>query len=257
MKETSFSNADFLYRVDSLCIIQDNPDEVKQMIGDKDKVYLNATLTIVAAGGENANAGLARLKSTTGPSPEPNFMIEGALLVAAIQPRALFFEGVKWELRGWSYQEATLSKRSIIFMENSMCWHCPNGVHEDHAPLYINEATAFSHFGSATIPISQNIKDLKAFAFYEDYVKRYNQRELTKQEDALNSISAIVSYLKRELNTEFHWGESGSMLCIKLGHFVREKSTGSRPVPVDGTFLLRLQSGANKILPSSWVRLCS
>lgn len=345
-----------------------------------DKVYSNATLTIVAAGGDNANAGLARLNSTTGPNPEPNVMIEGALLVTSIQPGALSLEGVKWDSRGWTYQEAALSRRSIIFMENSMCWHCPNGVHEDHAPLYINDdkqATALHHFGSATMPISQNKEGLKGFVFYENHVNRYNQRKLTKQEDALNAISAIVSYLKRELDTRFlwglptrwfdlamlwrcthnnpgtyrrrlafpswswlgakgptidfgsslsyqeafqaHWGtsytssitwpwkdqieradfdeslstgilniqvelariekpaqlvitlnggeerlefdrqdtaiilddasawESGSMLCIKLGHFVRDRSTNSRPIPVDGTFLLILQLGADNI----------
>lgn len=45
--------------MDSLCIVQDDDPNTKQaMISSMDIVYDNALMTIIAASGDNANAGL-------------------------------------------------------------------------------------------------------------------------------------------------------------------------------------------------------
>ncbi|OCL10873.1 hypothetical protein AOQ84DRAFT_256171, partial [Glonium stellatum] len=44
--------------IDALCIVQDNPLEKMDLINQMDKIYQNAFLTIVAAAGRDANAGL-------------------------------------------------------------------------------------------------------------------------------------------------------------------------------------------------------
>lgn len=44
--------------VDSLCILQDDPEDVKAHVHYMDSVYQGASLTIIDAGGEKASAGL-------------------------------------------------------------------------------------------------------------------------------------------------------------------------------------------------------
>jgi hypothetical protein len=44
--------------VDSLCIVQDDPQEKHGQIANMDAIYGNAILTINAAAGQDANAGL-------------------------------------------------------------------------------------------------------------------------------------------------------------------------------------------------------
>lgn len=47
--------------VDSLCINQNNPKDVAKVVSNMDAIYRSAYFTIVAADGEDANAGLQRL----------------------------------------------------------------------------------------------------------------------------------------------------------------------------------------------------
>ncbi len=44
--------------VDALCIQQDNPRELREMIRNMDQVFKNSILTIVAESGEHADEGL-------------------------------------------------------------------------------------------------------------------------------------------------------------------------------------------------------
>ena len=52
-------------RADSLCIVQDDPEEKHGQIGAMDQVYGNAVLIIIATGGENAHSGLAGIRPSS------------------------------------------------------------------------------------------------------------------------------------------------------------------------------------------------
>ncbi|MCJ1310442.1 hypothetical protein MMC25_004106 [Agyrium rufum] len=52
-------------RVDSLCIVQDDPKDKHSQISAMDQVYDNAVLTIIAAGGDHADSGLAGVRPSS------------------------------------------------------------------------------------------------------------------------------------------------------------------------------------------------
>ncbi len=55
---------DFIW-IDALCIVQDNPSDLQEQIGSVALIYRPAVFTIIAACGNDANAGLAGLRSGT------------------------------------------------------------------------------------------------------------------------------------------------------------------------------------------------
>ena len=83
-----------------------------------DAIYGCAYLTIVAADGQDANAGLRRLH-THATYPERPVSIAGQQRRLTILPKVPEYEstlqGTVWSTRGWTYQEMVLSSRIVVF----------------------------------------------------------------------------------------------------------------------------------------------
>jgi hypothetical protein len=103
--------------VDALCIMQDDSSEKAKVIGEMDLIYSRAALTLVAASGSNADAGMAGLEIGDRKSgvfenvvimPNTNYQFTVARSrpsdVIALSP---------WNSRGWTYQERICSHRML------------------------------------------------------------------------------------------------------------------------------------------------
>jgi hypothetical protein len=111
--------------VDSLCIEQDNLVDCKRQIGLMDQIYSNAVITIVAASGNDAEAGLAGLCTAPRKMVQIKEEINGrTLLITQRLLKGQLLES-KWFSRGWTYQEGFLSARCLIFTDQDcsfVCW---------------------------------------------------------------------------------------------------------------------------------------
>ena len=111
--------------VDSLCIVQDDPQDKHGQIANMDAIYGNAFLTINAATGQYVNAGL--------PGVHP-FSMKVEQLVLEYQPGHGLIVGQPimtdvadrshWNTRAWTYQQRFLSKRSLTFIDNYVFFQC-------------------------------------------------------------------------------------------------------------------------------------
>lgn len=117
--------------VDSLCIIQDDPDEKRRLIHGMDCVYENASLTVVALSGSDADAGLAGISSLRDPdsdnSGRPYLSHEGYNTHSIGIVRPSLHEQIEssyWNSRGWTYQEQLLSARKLYFTPNEVFYQC-------------------------------------------------------------------------------------------------------------------------------------
>ncbi|PMD52336.1 uncharacterized protein K444DRAFT_487209, partial [Hyaloscypha bicolor E] len=121
-------------RVDCLCILQDGEEDKHNQISSMDVVYNLALLTIVAAAGDGANAGLRPFNS-------PRFVhrrsfnshlsfhvetISGIYFVSCLSPQIAteIIAESKWASRGWTLQEYILSKRMVVFTGRYVFFHC-------------------------------------------------------------------------------------------------------------------------------------
>jgi hypothetical protein len=115
--------------VDSLCIIQDTDRSWALNSRVMDVVYGNAYLTICAADGDNSNAGLRGLHSSSSTSNSRHLGQNIAhysreIRLMATQPAENFIRKSAWDTRGWTFQERLLSVRNVIFVAGRMYFQC-------------------------------------------------------------------------------------------------------------------------------------
>jgi Heterokaryon incompatibility protein (HET) len=109
---------------DSICIVQDDVDEKSDLIRDMNTVYARAKLTIVAAEGRDANAGLAGLHQNSRSVPELFSIWPDLSLFLAQAPLWEVLLRCPWSTRAWTYQEALLSPRLLIFTDSTVHFAC-------------------------------------------------------------------------------------------------------------------------------------
>jgi len=127
--------------IDALCIIQDSKADQDGEIGKMDEIFQFSTLTLFAAAGQNADAGLSvtrdprwfkpcrlNLKATL-----DGTTVEGRSYVTLDydrEPQAPLFT------RGWVLQEEILATRGLIFGNRELAWRCLCGSATESYPQY-------------------------------------------------------------------------------------------------------------------------
>ncbi|KAN0120361.1 HET domain containing protein [Hyaloscypha variabilis] len=199
--------------VDALCIKQDDESEKETQIGQMDKIYANAVVTIVAADGKNANSPLL------GVSTERKI----DQVVAEVRPNVNVLIPVPtgkslapWETRAWTLQEKLLSNRLIVFSGGDMIWHCREVVHFEDMTAKDAVAILDSHLGYPLLNFGHSRKRLesapfsssshdgtvsvvrsKAFQQYATLVADYTGRGMTYASDVLRALQGILPTLNR------------------------------------------------------------
>ena len=100
--------------------MQDDPAEKDYLIQKTDAVYAAAVSTIVAAEGVSAEAGLTGLRPNSRSVPKVfQYSGELKLFVARALVREMLLE-CPWSTPAWTYQEAQLSSRLLIFTNDTI-----------------------------------------------------------------------------------------------------------------------------------------
>ncbi|KAK4100493.1 hypothetical protein N658DRAFT_497241 [Parathielavia hyrcaniae] len=87
--------------VDDLCIVQDDPATKQPMIQNMHVIYSNAYVTLIAASGDNSDAGLPGVwpSSRKADQPIPS-VAEGLAFIYTFPFRAI--KKAAWATRGWT-----------------------------------------------------------------------------------------------------------------------------------------------------------
>lgn len=184
-----------------------------------DLIYENAYLTIVAAGGDNANAGLpgvvegVRLKAENLVQVAPNIhlgihiYLEQRLKVTA------------YRTRGWTFQEEKLSRRTLYFVDNKVSFRCQRITFNEDCVDEVGETPSARDITN----FSLRGNEPRAFYEYSNMLEAFSSRLLTKQTDVLNAMAGIM----RRFSDKFNWGflEGLPTTCLDLFLlFTRQKA---------------------------------
>lgn len=220
------------------------------------EIYRSAFLTIVAASGEDAEAGLAGLRPGSRSFQQREVVVippdrdqPGLSLLSVCKriPKHFgeFFDmrdedasNSTWNTRGWTLQERVLSRRNLIFTEEQVLWACDGA--------YFSEETAFEHPSNEAKHLSEehtpirfelvrgsrlsaaNLRSLNgktarivssAKTFWNKYrllVQDFSKRNLGFPGDIYDAFLGVMLAMQRIRNEHFHWGHPRSRFELSL-----------------------------------------
>ncbi|TFB05514.1 hypothetical protein CCMA1212_002423 [Trichoderma ghanense] len=234
--------------IDSICIIQDSGDDKAQQLRMMDSIYTRANLTIVAAAGSHANAGIPGLQPGTRSRKQHQFRVSDALALVALHPDThRSAAATTWNTRGWTYQELLLSKRCVYsFPDGSVSFQCSRAVWgEDYhaetprlkrcAPMLdisLNRSWmspgSVRERGAPTV----HVRGTPYLHEYSRLVEAYTGRNMSYASDRLAGISGVLDVLRREFSLYFLHGLPEVLIHMALLWQPRNKL---RRVPKDAS----------------------
>ena len=195
--------------VDRYCINQDDGEDKHDQIRAMDRIYACAVVTLVAAAGSDADFGLPGVQDARR-KKQPFTTTRGITMTSTLAHLEALIHNSKWASRGWTYQEAMLSIRRLVFTQQQVYYECRSmcacesiskpltlisrshgkkgsvakvrrGYFEKHRGLY---STVYDLLEPKH---NELVKEL------EQHVFRYTARELSYQSDSLNAFMGILS----------------------------------------------------------------
>ncbi|RYP91357.1 hypothetical protein DL770_002497 [Monosporascus sp. CRB-9-2] len=206
--------------VDSLCILQDSVVDKGYQLAVMDRIYAEAALTIVAAGGDDANAGISGLHPGSRNIRQQTARYSAEFTLVSLLPDWQgVVDGSTWNSRGWTYQERVLSRRCLFFTNDTVYFHCSRAIWgEDYhaetpllehcAPMFDIELSRswqppkFSRRGNHRLSRGGSVDgDRKTgtsptkdwFDEYSKVMAEYTSRDLTNATDRVRAVGGVLN----------------------------------------------------------------
>ncbi|KAL7623310.1 hypothetical protein AAE478_006991 [Parahypoxylon ruwenzoriense] len=193
--------------IDSLCIIQDSVEDWRHEAALMHKVYRHAIVTIVATSATSSHDGFLKRNIDTIPAMKIAYSIDhpGRSTVAKKRDsqymivcryenpqenyRMFAVSGSKWNTRGWTMQERSLSTRSIHFCRNRIFYECRSCLRaEDNEPPQESDL-----INSVLWPRRPGMSFPELYEHWQLFLAEYCQRDLTVPTDKLPAIQSVAA----------------------------------------------------------------
>lgn len=202
--------------VDRLCIIQDSAHKRSQ-VESMGSIYGAAILTIVAADGVDANAGLKGLGPGSRMVRQATGKVKPNLTLTLSTDSPGHPSETIWASRGWTCQEQVLSKRLLVFTHGQVIWQCPSchlcedtaAIHKTDPPMPLHQVCFESRLlpslpETTTTPIVLNpLTRPRIFTKFAAIIHDYTKRSLTFQSDILQAFQGFGGILQRQFGSRF------------------------------------------------------
>lgn len=183
--------------VDRLCIVQDESTQKHDQIGAMDAIYSSAFFTICEAAGTNSDHGLSGVSTTTKQFFWPYLQL-GRLRLLPLLPNINWsIARSVWNSRGWTYQEAILSERLLVFTPWQMFFRYGGTVLSEDS-LAVNAPWSTLE----TLPPGRTYKEGSSYLVFQQYARcvfLYSRRELKYTSDVYNAFAGIFKRLYSDL----------------------------------------------------------
>ncbi|KAH6666539.1 heterokaryon incompatibility protein-domain-containing protein, partial [Plectosphaerella plurivora] len=200
--------------VDLFCIDQSDAakhEQIKQM----DMIYQSAEVTIIAAAGRDPTHGLPGVSRDR--LPQPQCSIGNIELLSTMPHPHTAIRSSVWDTRGWTYQEAVLSRRRLVFTDQQVYYECNSmNCHESLESnldsLHLPNKSKFRGFLQAgmfgrdehhkygAFEDTSASRPTRNFARFQSMVEQYSARHLTFEEDTFNAFVGIAEHLRQSVN---------------------------------------------------------
>lgn len=208
--------------VDRLCIIQDSDEDKSFQISNMGNIYSSSIVTLVAATGQSANAGLPGVASARRPAQMPFVIDDDGLegpaeiltrLIPTIGPYSHPTDETIWASRGWTFQEQELSTRLLYFLEEQILWSCANDhrSEETHSETPLAKARWHQNQNQPHLFEFRSGPSNKTMVWDVErawimIVRDFTNRSLSFPGDALDAVTGALQLFQSVTGREFLWG---------------------------------------------------
>lgn len=242
--------------VDSLCIVQEDGDELWDQINNMASIYANASLTIVAAQGQDALFGLHGIQGIS----QPRRLLDEVHTLQGGTPVLMHGESwfsrlmpTKYSHRAWTFQEYLFSRRKIIFKDDTVYWQCASASWEEEiAQVQCSKLAlgmgAGSNIDSTLLHRNALVpRQISSLTDYARLVYGFNTKELTYPEDVPYAFAGIATMLSKTFVDGIVCGLPAMFLDVAL-LWESHEACMKRRLPI------QMQDEATTVLPSwSWM----
>ncbi|KDQ08615.1 hypothetical protein BOTBODRAFT_179690 [Botryobasidium botryosum FD-172 SS1] len=188
--------------VDAFCIIQDSKEDKASEIAQMRSIFRNAYITIIAACARKVSEGFLHDRPAWYPTPStlPFRCPDGTVGTMFLRPSGEPAPAEPVNTRAWCLEERVLSPRSLIYSSHTVQYECqskhmnlggaPNLVDpQDGRPRLPDEV-----FAPAALLVDGQANEVHQGmrAAWEEILRLYTARELTKPRDRLLALSGVV-----------------------------------------------------------------
>ena len=202
--------------VDSACVIQDELADKQRQLPIMDKIYSGASLVVIAAAGDNADAGLPGRRNQIRAPVQRIEMVQAKPFIS-VQPDLVKLLNIStWNNRGWTFQEALLSRRALIFTKQQIYWRCLGdtrcedtytSVGHTQTPLHSNwDNSLFSANRRSSCGVIRPLVEPCATQIYCERVVEFCRRTFKDESDVLWAFNGILKSMEDKFSGGFIWG---------------------------------------------------
>ena len=191
--------------VDSLCIKQDDDNDRKQQLGIMDSIYTNAEFIIVAAAGGDANAGLPGIGGTPRRISQMIEKLDGIEFTTTQASVQQALNRTVWNRRGWTFQEAILSRRALVFTESLVYWcYQSHTWREEMSGESSVVGLNFSETNTLWPHRSRTTVTCRTF-LYCQLAQNFSQRAFKEERDVIWAFIGILRLQRSRFQKGFIW----------------------------------------------------
>ena len=196
--------------VDRYCIPQDNDSDKHTQIQRMNLIYGSAAVTIIAAAGDDPRYGIPGVSLRPRKKQAVVHVGSRTLVSVDLNIRSQV-KASKWHSRGWTYQEAYLSTRRLVFTDHMVYFQCcAMHCHETvSAPLEQLHTDSLQRFRDAVC--IARLWPLRGLGKYPadlgDRIAEYSGKQLSVASDALCAFEGILArFATMEPSVHAIWG---------------------------------------------------
>lgn len=227
--------------IDSLCILQDSPEDKAHQIPQMHKIYGKAIVTIVAAYGDDADSGLPGVRAGRQAGDQIELDLDDIRISFRSQSEFFgtdldvgfvenYLRSSTYQSRAWTFQEGHLSTRMLVFTRDQVYWECEKTTwcEETHWESDSIDFVGWRAVKNACPQDEWNDRfDRRAYDMlgpdevekpepprntYAALVKVYSNKQLSYDQDVLNACTGVLSSIKEQEKSDF-------LFALRTKHF--------------------------------------
>lgn len=212
--------------IDSLCIVQEDAEDWEAEAAHMADVYSNATLTFAATEAADPSEGCCPLYSRAFAIP----LLDGDSALVRYQDHLnLNSRDAALNRRGWTLQEAALSRRMVCFDNDQFLWKCTSRHESEDGLCVVEEATPGVRGWNLWACLKKLGGGEGRYAFWYRMMEDYSCRKLSFEKDRLPALAGMVEVFREHV-------DDGPLLGLWRGDLVngllwRVREPGQRASP--------------------------